>query len=364
MPLEFQKRKALLGVMASMFSTVDDFRTFLIDRTGRHLDVLSDGALSNRISRVLTKADEQEWLGDLIAALKDVAGPSAKATLDDIDVTGHFAEPQVVAWRTATELAVQDPPALEKIVRAANSLLPIHVWLTRATDIKNRVCRIAVDSGGALAARGSGFLVAADVVLTNHHVIAPLLGGTYDPKHVRAQFDHWELADGSAGAGTIVDLAKDWLIASAPHDPIDTKVHDLTADPKSGNLDFALLRLARKIGSEKKRGWMDLGATASPAAAGAPVFIVQHAAGKPMELALDTNGVIGYTPKQRRIRYRTNTLSGSSGSPVFNQDWELLALHHAGDPKYPDLDTGQYNEGIPIRTLVQYFEDEGILAKL
>src|SRR5689334_4563589 len=90
MPLEFQKRKALLDVMTSMFSTVDDLRTFLMDRTGRHLDALSEGALANRISRVLTKADEQEWLGDLVAALKEAAGSSAKATLDTIDVTGHF----------------------------------------------------------------------------------------------------------------------------------------------------------------------------------------------------------------------------------------------------------------------------------
>lgn len=364
MPLELEKRKALLDVMASMFSTVDDFRTFLIDRLGRHLDAIATGSLETVRSRVVTRADEQEWLHDLIGALKEVAGPAGKAALGEIDVTGHFAAPQVVAYRKAVELAAQDPPALEKIVRGANSLLPLHVWISRVSEIQNRVCRIVVDNGGSLLARGSGFLVAADVVLTNHHVIAPVLAGDYEPSQVRAQFDHYELPDGSVGAGTIVKLAKEWLITSEPHDPIDTKVHELTDEPKARNLDFALLRLSRKIGDEKDRGWMDLGTTAPPAAVNAPVFIVQHAAGKPMELALDTNGVIGYSPKQRRIRYRTNTLAGSSGSPVFNQDWELLALHHSGDPKYPDIDTGEYNEGIPIRTLVRHLRDEGILAQL
>lgn len=364
MPLEFKKRKALLDVMASMFSTIEDFRTFLIDRLGRHLDSIATGTLENVRSRVVTKADEQEWLHELIDALKEVAGPAGKATLETVDVTGHFAKPQVVAYRDAVDLAAQDPPALEKIVRAANSLLPIHVWISRVSDIRNRVCRIAIDNGGSLLARGSGFLVAADVVLTNHHVIAPVLAGDYEPKQLRAQFDHYELPDGGVDAGTIVKLAKEWLISSEPHDPIDTKVHDLADEPKPANLDFALLRLSRKIGDEKKRGWMDLGTTAPNAAVNAPVFIVQHAAGNPMELALDTNGVIGYSPKQRRIRYRTNTLAGSSGSPVFTQDWELLALHHAGDPKYPELDTGKYNEGIPIRTLVKYFADQGILTQL
>jgi hypothetical protein len=364
MPLEFKKRKALLDVMTSMFSTVDDLRTFLIDRLGRHLDTIAIGSLENVRSRLITRADEQEWLYELLDALKETSGPSAKAILETIDVTGHFAKPQIVAYRTAVELAIQDPSALEKIVRAANSFLPMHIWLARATDLQNRVCRIAIDNDGSLIARGSGFLVAADVVLTNHHVIAPVLAGDWEPKQLRAQFDHWELTDGRVDAGTIVKLAKEWLIASEPHDPIDTTVHDLAADPAPANLDFALLRLARKIGSEKKRGWIDLGITAPDAAANAPVFIVQHAAGKPMELALDTNGIIGYSPKQRRVRYRTNTLAGSSGSPVFTQDWELLALHHAGDPQYPKLDTGNYNEGIPIRTLVKYFEDNGLVAQL
>jgi V8-like Glu-specific endopeptidase len=71
----------------------------------------------------------------------------------------------------------------------------------------------------------------------------------------------------------------------------------------------------------------------------------------PLKLALDSEGVLGYSPNERRLRYRTNTLNGSSGSPVFNQDWEILALHHAGDPQYPYLNRGAYNEGVPIAAI-------------
>lgn len=91
---------------------------------------------------------------------------------------------------------------------------------------------------------------------------------------------------------------------------------------------------------------------------------MQHPSGLPIKLALDTEGVIGYSPNERRMRYRTNTLAGSSGSPVFNQDLEIMALHHAGDPEYPDLNTGKYNEGIPIPALLKRFSDGGVLAKL
>ena len=38
-----------------------------------------------------------------------------------------------------------------------------------------------------------------------------------------------------------------------------------------------------------------------------------------------------------RVRYRTNTEEGSSGAPCFDKDWELVALHHSGDPNYEAL---------------------------
>lgn len=51
-----------------------------------------------------------------------------------------------------------------------------------------------------------------------------------------------------------------------------------------------------------------------------------------------------------RLHYRTPTLEGSSGSPVFNKQWELIALHHSGDERMPRLNGahGTYpaNEGI------------------
>jgi V8-like Glu-specific endopeptidase len=31
-----------------------------------------------------------------------------------------------------------------------------------------------------------------------------------------------------------------------------------------------------------------------------------------------------------RVQYLTDTLPGSSGSPVFDADWNVVALHHSG----------------------------------
>jgi hypothetical protein len=56
------------------------------------------------------------------------------------------------------------------------------------------------------------------------------------------------------------------------------------------------------------------------------------------------------------VRYRTNTEGGSSGSPVFDQNWQLVALHHAGDPSW----VAKYNEGIPISLILAQLKARGV----
>src|SRR5204863_1924748 len=81
-----------------------------------------------------------------------------------------------------------------------------------------------------------------------------------------------------------------------------------------------------------------------------PLFIIQHPKGEPIKLNLDTNSIIGLVDDRRlRVRYATNSEPGSSGSPCFDQNWQLIALHHAGDHEFAP----QYNEGIPIDAIVR-----------
>ena len=60
-----------------------------------------------------------------------------------------------------------------------------------------------------------------------------------------------------------------------------------------------------------------------------------------------------------RLTYKVNTEGGSSGAPCFSTDWELLALHHSGDPNF-DLDhKPQYNEGIPLEAILNLLTERG-----
>jgi V8-like Glu-specific endopeptidase len=75
-----------------------------------------------------------------------------------------------------------------------------------------------------------------------------------------------------------------------------------------------------------------------------------------MKLALDTQAVIGLNGNGTRIRYRTNTDPGSSGSPVFTMDWDIVALHHYGDPNWQNA---LFNQGVPIELIRQRIIKDG-----
>src|SRR3954453_2828652 len=133
--------------------------------------------------------------------------------------------------------------------------------------------------------------------------------------------------------------------------------------------DYAILRLARSAGDEAvggwpagatppKRGFMKLKTTGEAFAPDSPLVIVQHPSGDPLSIAFDTDSVIRLNDGKTRVRYRTNTEHGSSGSPCFNLKLELVALHHAGDPEYDH--PPEYNAGIPIDVIVALLAQRNI----
>lgn len=72
------------------------------------------------------------------------------------------------------------------------------------------------------------------------------------------------------------------------------------------------------------------------------VSILGHPYGEEQVVSLQDNRVISVAPP--KLTYRTPTDHGSSGSPVFNQQWEVVALHHAG----PSFSNSDGNEGLLI----------------
>jgi V8-like Glu-specific endopeptidase len=176
------------------------------------------------------------------------------------------------------------------------------------------VCRIEfpVQQG-----QGTGFLIAPDLVMTNHHVLSDFIDRDWDPTQICCRFDYQTGADGvTKRAGQSVGLAQQWLVRHSPTD----------------QLDYAIIRLAEAVGTlpiggqpDGRRGW--LSPLAHTFESGESIFIMQHPKSAPLKLA--SGGLV--KAETRRVYYLANTLNGSSGSPCFTSGWDLVAIHRAGD---------------------------------
>jgi hypothetical protein len=83
------------------------------------------------------------------------------------------------------------------------------------------------------------------------------------------------------------------------------------------------------------------------------VYIIGHPGGGVLRISLYDNELLDYDA--RRLHYHASTEKGSSGSPVFDDTWRLIGVHHAGPLPGQMLNRlngkpGQYeaNEGIRI----------------
>ncbi len=204
-------------------------------------------------------------------------------------------------------------------------------------------------------ALGSGFLIGPHLVLTNHHVVASLLGpdGMANPAGPRpmARFDYHEGARQPEGP-EIVDTVPGWLRASSAAAP-----EGADAGILRGRLDYAVLELDGLPGHA--RGWYDLTHMRPPPAEGAVLEVWQFPWQQPMKVlpgprAAAPTGLgfeavaAGAVPP--RIYYMVNTERGSSGGLVLDAAAkEPVALHDAGYV-IPEPAPAQLlpNRGIPL----------------
>lgn len=245
-------------------------------------------------------------------------------------------------------------PGFERNVRPNLPQLDVHVWLSRLEAIERQVCRVEISGNAA----GTGFLVGPDAVLTNWHVVeAAKKAGTLDK--IMCRFDYLKLVNGTRQPGAGVALGPSGCVSFRTFSAAELTKKPDVPEPTGDELDYALLRLDRPVGLEDDgggRGWIKLPDKEMPMKKGDPLIIVQHPDGAPMKLALDTDAVIALNANRTRVKYATNTEAGSSGSPCFTLDWELVALHHFGDPAWVEP---VYNQGVPAQLIRTKIIEDG-----
>jgi len=227
----------------------------------------------------------------------------------------------------------EDSVQLQGLLRADPELLDVG-FLTRAIARAAGVCRVEV---GATGARGTGFLLQSrDLVLTNHHVIdggADGLAAT--AKTVQVRFGCMTLAGGGEEAGLVFAAHGDVaLVKSSP----------------TAELDYALLRIAPAILEAESLEPAPLH-LAEPLVKSA-LHLLQHPFGGPMKVAFSSDAVTDVIGG-RLVQYVSRSAVGSSGAPCFDDDWQVVALHHAERSRA----FGVIREGILLSAILPQLRD-------
>lgn len=216
----------------------------------------------------------------------------------------------------------------EQIIESRSRFQSIS-FLEKGLEVKDRICMIKVlQKENRICA--TGFLMKNRYIMTNRHVFL----NKDIVKNAEAIFGY--------------DECKDSVIQTL--DFADTDVFI------SQYYDLAIARLKKDIGDYAKVVDVRLG---DPQKCMNDIIpIIQHPNGMPKQICIGHNS-LKYVDEER-IQYLTDTLPGSSGSPVFNSNWELIGLHSKGgnicEPR-----TGKVffrNEGINIRTIEKFIKDE------
>ncbi|MFF6951396.1 trypsin-like serine peptidase [Streptomyces iakyrus] len=293
--------------------------------TDRSYQELHEQAADEAARRYEDSAAERERVeGRLAAGVRFPDSPDALAVrADRILDRGGLSPSAVVAdiHREAMDL----PDANERIIDLSNEL---QAWsfLPRGVRAGATVARITLRRDGRELPHGTGFLVSPRLMMTNHHVLP-------DENFARrcfAEFNAQVTADNLPDTVVRMELDPGTFFA---------------ADRR---LDFALVAVAPTLDGPPPGeifGWNRLSVQIGKLVLGEKVNIIGHPSGRLKEIALRDNAVL--VRLDDFVHYTTDTEPGNSGSPVFNDQWEVVALHHSGVPKKDDQGRVLRKDGRP-----------------
>ena len=222
-----------------------------------------------------------------------------------------YAAPTITSpWRDSRS---SDELVREKII-GENTLRHIH-YLRRALVAADAVARISVGS----YASATGFMVSPDLMMTNNHVI----GSEEEARKAKAWFFD------EVQAPRVKQAAK----------TADTKPLVYT----NRELDITVVRLQ---GAPTLERCFPLRPVVMEQ--NARVAIIQHPNGESKKIAMQNNLVAA--ADARSVQYYASTEAGSSGSPVLDDDFAVVAVHWGWDRGEGGADR---NQGTSVIALLE-----------
>lgn len=184
---------------------------------------------------------------------------------------------------------------------------------------------------------GTAWVLSPELIMTNHHVVLARKRSETPPSEA-------DLREQGAHATALFDFDDDG--------PQGTPVEVSALEVWDPTLDYAVLRLAER--SDRRPLQISPEALVVGGGVSVPVNIIQHPGGNTKRVGLRNNLIERST--ETRLRYFTDTRKGSSGSPVLNDQWQVVALHRAAERapgvKFQGKESAVVNVGSPIHAVL------------
>ncbi len=199
-------------------------------------------------------------------------------------------------------------------------------WLELALNASRSVARVRLPNGSA-----TGFLISQDLFMTNHHVLEDEI----DAGNARLQFNYRMQAN-----------------------DMQAEMDEWQCDPKTlfktnPNLDYSIVKVASKDGKKAGDRWGHFNLRHGVSVReNQRVNIIQHPQGRFKEIAFRDNQV--RLVEDSFIQYLTDTDYGTSGSPVCDDWFNVVALHNqrVRDPNNPSR--WYRNQGYRIEAILEH----------
>lgn len=243
----------------------------------------------------------KEALGVFLNYIQAFVGEENTAFISNLFITYPLDAPASPDRPLDHWYNIVSPEEIREKIIGENTLQHINI-LELALEVARPVVHLRVVKQNGHQSLGTGFLVAPDLLMTNNHVIASAV----EAITTEYSFNYQLGRDGKLLDIVPVQAMLEGLFYTNPD--LDYTVLQLFDEPGK---TFGVLKLKEIMVRKDDR-----------------VAIIQHPGGHLKKISMQNN-FVAYADA-RDVQYTTSTLPGSSGSPVFNDKFEVIAIHHSG----------------------------------
>ncbi len=242
---------------------------------------------------------------------------------------GGLPQPNPTVGKTLNEgeggkVPLEQLPEKERVIK--DKFLSVS-FLLKGASVQDCICKIYVEDSPEGPYSATGFLVSKNILLTNHHV-----------------FPDASWVDSAIAIFGYNDSHNNPSLKSVP-------ISEFVASDEG--LDFALVKIAQEMPS-----FISLPKNPLKYAKGQYANIIGHPDGKPKMVSLRSNKISEVM--ENAIEYTSDTEPGSSGSPVFDNSWKLIALHSSAG-RQDGHGNWISNKGIRIDSIVAHIKANGLI---